>query len=76
MTDRQNDAITTLKNLARTRAEYLRGGSTNFEQVHEPQIRVALSVSGTTEDEWSQMCQAAQTEAEAEWADKLRAIGR
>ncbi len=71
MTDRQNDATTTLKTLARTRAEYLRGGSTNFEQSHEPQIRVALRASGTTEAEWESLCLVATGAEAEEWEQKL-----
>ncbi len=71
MTDRQNDAITTLKTLAKTRAEYLRGGSTNFEQSHQPQIDVALRASGMTADEWESLfLVAAGAEAE-QWEQKL-----
>ncbi len=71
MTDRQNDAITTLKTLARTRAEYSRGGSTNFQQSHEPQIRVALRASGTTEEEWQALCTQAEAEEAEQWRQKL-----
>ncbi len=71
MTDRQNDATTTLKTLARTRAEYLRGGSTNFQQSHEPQIRVALRASGTTEEEWQALCTQATNEEAERWAQTL-----
>ncbi len=67
----QTAARETLTNLAKTRAEYIRGGSTNFEQSHQPQIDVALRASGMTADEWESLfLVAAGAEAE-QWEQKL-----
>ena len=76
MTDRKEDAFTTLKTLARLRAESVRGGSTNFEHGRAAQIAVTLVASGITADEWDQMCTQAETEDAAAWAEKLHAAGR
>jgi len=67
----QTAARETLTHLARTRAEYSRGGSTNFQQSHEPQIRVALRASGMTSEAWESLCTQAEVEEAEQWRQKL-----
>lgn len=71
MTDRQNDASTTLKTLARLRAESIRGGSDNFDIAHGPQIDVALRTAGMTSEEWATLCTQAEVEESERWAARL-----
>ncbi len=71
MTDRQTEATTTLKTLARLRAENLRGGSDNFDIAHGPQLAVALRASGITEEGWQILCTQAEAEEAEQWEQKL-----
>ncbi len=71
-TDTKAAALETLKQLAKARAAYIRGGSTSFDTTHQPQIAQALRISGTTDDEWGRLCRVVETEESAQWADYLK----